>query len=300
MRPEMKNGLRQLILFMVGGASLAFALSGCVTEYEVQSGRNHSQPPAPVVGQNTSDDDGNPAAPPVAVEPPMVAEPAAAIPVFPQPPPMAWDSRFGMYFVVGTPIDLFFYGGNYYVFSNGGWYRSLYYNGPWLHTEPVGLPPVFHSHRVEELHRYREGMNRDYAMRPDAYSGRMFDHREDHHRDHYDRKFMDSHREQMQRDREFYAQHPSPGDKVGPEHHEPLARRTDPAHHEPPAGNHDASAVKTVPVSHDPSAKGSLPPGQNKAKKPAKKPLAQKTALKKLAPKKPTGNPDEKKTDDKK
>ena len=194
MESQMKKTLRVFILLMLGGVNFTFVLSGCVTYIGKEPNRYHYQ---------------RESVPPPVAEPPVIAEPAEPIPVFQQPPLMAWDSRFGMYFVLGSPNDLFYYGGYYYGFANGGWHRSISYNGPWIYTEPVLLPPVFHTHRLEDLRHNREVIYREYKTRPDAFRERMFDHHEDRFRDHYDRGFMERNREQMRKDRESYSHHES-------------------------------------------------------------------------------------------
>src|ERR1700693_753108 len=306
MESQMKNKLRVFILLMLGGASLTFVLSGCVTYYGKEVNRH------PYYNQSV---------PPTVTEPPVIAEPAEPIPVFQQPPSMAWDSRFGMYFVLGSPNDLFFYGGYYYVFANGGWHRSVSYNGPWLYTERVLLPPVFHSHSLEDLRHNREVIYREYKTRPDAFRKRMFDNREDRFRDHYDHGFMERNREQMRRDREFYAHQESQKNRTVPERHEtpvgnqqPLAGKTIPERHETPVGNQQTLAGKTIPERHETPvgnqqtlAGKTIPErhetpvgnqqslGQKEVKKPVEKPPAQKTVQKKPATKKPVDKPEEKK-----
>lgn len=39
-----------------------------------------------------------------------------------------------------TPGNLFFYNGQYWVFSGGGWYVSGGYNGPWVVVAPQFVP----------------------------------------------------------------------------------------------------------------------------------------------------------------
>ena len=38
------------------------------------------------------------------------------------------------------PANLFFYGGQYWAFANGGWYVSGGYNGPWVVVAPEFVP----------------------------------------------------------------------------------------------------------------------------------------------------------------
>ena len=43
-------------------------------------------------------------------------------------------------YVPGGPANLFFYGGQYWVFANGGWHVSRGYNGPWVVVAPSVVP----------------------------------------------------------------------------------------------------------------------------------------------------------------
>jgi hypothetical protein len=287
MQSQMKKILRGIILLLLGGASFTFVLSGCVTYYGKEPNRYRYQ---------------RESVPPPVAEPPEIEESAEPIPVFQQPPLMAWDSKFGMYFVLGSQNDLFFYGDYYYVSVSRGWYRSVSYNGPWLYTERVLLPPVFHSHRLEDLRHNREVIYREYKMRPDAFRQRMFDHREDHFRDHYDRGFMERNREQMRRDREFYSHHESRTSRTVSEryeapvgNHEPLASKTISESHGPTVGNHEPLASRTVSERHEAPVGNHESLGQKQVKKAVAKPSAQKMAKKKLTPKKPVDKPEEKK-----
>ncbi|HXJ79368.1 MAG TPA: hypothetical protein VMS64_11890 [Candidatus Methylomirabilis sp.] len=39
-----------------------------------------------------------------------------------------------------VPANYFFYGGQYYVFTNGAWYVAPRYNGPWVAVAPIYVP----------------------------------------------------------------------------------------------------------------------------------------------------------------
>jgi len=39
-----------------------------------------------------------------------------------------------------VPANYFFYGGQYYVFTNGVWYLAPAYNGPWVVLAPQYVP----------------------------------------------------------------------------------------------------------------------------------------------------------------
>ncbi len=39
-----------------------------------------------------------------------------------------------------VPVNMFLYGGQFWVFTNGGWWVSAGYNGPWLAVGPQFVP----------------------------------------------------------------------------------------------------------------------------------------------------------------
>jgi hypothetical protein len=43
-------------------------------------------------------------------------------------------------YVPAAPANLFFYGGQYWAFVNGGWHVSARYNGPWVVIAPIFVP----------------------------------------------------------------------------------------------------------------------------------------------------------------
>jgi hypothetical protein len=81
------------------------------------------------------------------------------------PPPLVAIPGVGVQYAPSLPDNYFFYGGQYYVFYNGGWYASRYYNGPWLVVAPAYVPrpilavPIRYYHRRprEWSHWHREG-----------------------------------------------------------------------------------------------------------------------------------------------
>jgi hypothetical protein len=81
------------------------------------------------------------------------------------PPPLVVIPGVGVQYAPSLPDNYFFYGGQYYVFSNGGWYASRYYNGPWIVVAPAYVPrpilavPIRYYHRrpSEWSHWHRDG-----------------------------------------------------------------------------------------------------------------------------------------------
>ena len=93
---------------------------------------------------------------------------------FEAPPLFLSPSQFGFYVGVGVPYDIFFSGQDYYLYYGNSWYRSGYYNGPWLGMERRHLPPGLRKHRVEHIRTYRDREYRAYNRQRDHYRGRHF------------------------------------------------------------------------------------------------------------------------------
>ena len=45
-----------------------------------------------------------------------------------------------VHYAPAAPSNLFFYGGQYWVFNDGGWYVARGYNGPWILVAPQYVP----------------------------------------------------------------------------------------------------------------------------------------------------------------
>jgi hypothetical protein len=58
----------------------------------------------------------------------------------PAPPPLVPVPGTVVTYAPGVPANYFFYGGQYWVFVNGGWYASGGYNGPWVFVAPAYIP----------------------------------------------------------------------------------------------------------------------------------------------------------------
>jgi hypothetical protein len=126
----------------------------------------------------------------------------------PGPPQLVAIPGAPVLYAPEVPTNYFFYGGRYYVFTNGVWYVSRGYNGPWAALGPQYVPapllsvPVQYYHappvawrqwRREEPPRWdgrwgRHGNERDHrhAARHENHRERG-EHRGDHHDDHGER-----------------------------------------------------------------------------------------------------------------
>lgn len=58
----------------------------------------------------------------------------------PGPPSLVIIPQTPVAYAPAVPANLFFYGGQYYVFANNGWYIGPTYNGPWAVVAPAHIP----------------------------------------------------------------------------------------------------------------------------------------------------------------
>jgi hypothetical protein len=59
----------------------------------------------------------------------------------PAPPPLVVvPSVATVQYAPNAPGNFFFYGGQYWVFTNGGWHVSRAFNGPWIVVAPQYVP----------------------------------------------------------------------------------------------------------------------------------------------------------------
>jgi hypothetical protein len=108
--------------------------------------------------------------PPQVYAPPRVLVGAA--------PEFIYSPSLGFYVSVGSPVDVFLTGGNYYRHDRGNWYSSPRYNGHWTRANLRGLPPELTRHRYEQIRYYRD---RDCRHHMEA-RGHGRDHGRDDHR----------------------------------------------------------------------------------------------------------------------
>ena len=114
---------------------------------------------------------------PVVVPAPVpvpVPPPAPAPVVIEEPPLFLYPPELGFGVAVGVPYDIFYISGFYYLNRGDIWYRSDYYNGPWMVTRYKSLPPGLRRHRFERIHYYRDREYRHYQDEHDRYHGRHF------------------------------------------------------------------------------------------------------------------------------
>jgi len=71
-----------------------------------------------------------------------------------------------VYYVEDSDYDVYRYGGFYYAFDDGRWYRSSSYRGPWIYIRGGQVPRTIYtvpaSYRRNWHGDYRYWRNRDY------------------------------------------------------------------------------------------------------------------------------------------
>ena len=97
---------------------------------------------------------------------------------------------YPVYYTPGLQVNYFFYDGYYWVFQDGNWYASSWYNGPWAYVEPLYVPvfilriPVrYYPHPPAFFHGWRQDAP--------PHWGEHWGHSWEQHRsgwDHWDRR----------------------------------------------------------------------------------------------------------------
>lgn len=58
----------------------------------------------------------------------------------PGPPPLVVVPGVPVYYAPGAPANVFFYGGQYWVFDGAGWFVGPTWSGPWVIVAPLQVP----------------------------------------------------------------------------------------------------------------------------------------------------------------
>lgn len=87
-------------------------------------------------------------------------------------PRFIFSPELGFHVSVGVPYDIVYIGDQYYLYNNGYYYRSRYYNGPWVGVESRRLPPGLRRHKYQEIRRFRDVEYRRYEGNREHYRGR--------------------------------------------------------------------------------------------------------------------------------
>lgn len=72
------------------------------------------------------------------------------------PPTFIYVPELGYSVATESPYDLMYYDNYYYLYNNGYWYNSSFYDGPWIVITGDLLPPLFREHRIPDIRRFRD------------------------------------------------------------------------------------------------------------------------------------------------
>ena len=89
-------------------------------------------------------------------------------------PEMVLVPELGLYVAIGVPYDIVYGSKRYYYSYGGNWYRSSYYNGPWVLQTPKQLPRGLRQWNVEKIRQYRDTREQQYKEQGPKYRGKHF------------------------------------------------------------------------------------------------------------------------------
>jgi hypothetical protein len=154
----MKKGMVAAVVLVVAVAGAATAQAG------VDFNINVDLPLAPITHRPVAVNyPGDPQA--FAVAPRMVVDEA---------PQFIYAPQLGCYVSVGTPYDMVYSDQSYYLYSNGYWYLSPSYNGPWSIVSYSRLPHGLRRHRYEQIRQFRDYEYSTYLRDRDHYRGTWY------------------------------------------------------------------------------------------------------------------------------
>lgn len=100
----------------------------------------------------------------------------------------------GFHISIGSPYDIIYLDGSYFLFQHNRWYRSYGYRGPWRLVEPRHLPQRLRKHEYREMLDRRDREYREYQKDRKRYKEK--------HGDRYYRPDDDRHDRKNGKDRE--------------------------------------------------------------------------------------------------
>ena len=91
-----------------------------------------------------------------------------------EPPLFLVPPALGFHVAVGSPYDMFFIDGRYYLCKEKVWYVAPGYGGPWAAIQRDRLPPGLAKRRYAEVIALRDREYGDYKRDRDHYKGKTF------------------------------------------------------------------------------------------------------------------------------
>ena len=112
-------------------------------------------------------------APPPVYPPPPVYAPTPQLMLPATPPQFVFVPELGYYVAVGTPYDIAYIGHDYFMYSNGFWYRTPYYGGPLMVIDRRAWPQLLARHSFRDFRRFRDAEFRRYDRDRAHYRGQL-------------------------------------------------------------------------------------------------------------------------------
>ena len=91
-----------------------------------------------------------------------------------QPPLFLFPGKLGLGVAVGSPYDLFYASGGYYLFWGGRWFHSPLCCGPWTVVDRKKLPAALQKNDLKTIHKLRDDEFRRYWEDREHYAGKCF------------------------------------------------------------------------------------------------------------------------------
>lgn len=113
----------------------------------------------------------------------------------PGPPQLVAIPGAPVSYAPAVPGNYFFYGGRYYVFTNGAWYVSRGYNGPWAALGPQYVPAPLLTVPVQYYHAPPVAWRQWRREEPPRWDGRWGRHGNDRRAEHRPAARHENHRD---------------------------------------------------------------------------------------------------------
>jgi hypothetical protein len=127
--------------------------------------------PAPQPGAAPQSLNAPPPTPPEAI-PAQYAAPEPI--VLGSAPQFVYVPQTGLYVAVGVPYDLVYTGSEYFYRSGGHWFRSAYYNGPWVFATREFYPASLIRFNIGDIRHYRDYEFRQWQRNGRRYRGHFY------------------------------------------------------------------------------------------------------------------------------
>lgn len=89
------------------------------------------------------------------------------------PPQFVYVPELGYYVAIETPYDIAYIENEYFMFSNGFWYRTDHYGGALIRLERSMWPSLLTRHTMKDFRRFRDVEFKRYNHDRGHYKGQL-------------------------------------------------------------------------------------------------------------------------------